>query len=187
MLIVVSPFYLTGRSADILIPEISTLADNGNVYMPLRLRTTTVPPAREIPSQTTTQPATTTTTPTTPTTPTTSPTTPTTITTTKKPTSITDISSTVKQTDEKTKPMSNFSKDLVSYDEDARPPASPEEVATVSAVHETKDDDKSLTYVIAGSVAGGVAVAAAVAITLGVLSSQGKLAPAGFAPVETAV
>lgn len=184
MLIVVSPLYLTGRSADILIPEISTLADNGNVYMPLRLRTTTVPPAREIPSQPTTQPATTTTTPTTPTTPTTSPTT---ITTTKKPTSITDISSTVKQTDEKTKPMSNFSKDLVSYDEDARPPASPEEVATVSAVHETKDDDKSLTYVIAGSVAGGVAVAAAVAITLGVLSSQGKLAPAGFAPVETAV
>lgn len=85
--------------------------------------------------------------------------------------------------------MANFSKDVQNYDEGDDSKQLTDIATKAESVAEDETDDERLktTYIIAGSAAGAVAVVGAVAITLGVLSSQGKLAPSGFAPVETAV
>ena len=86
------------------------------------------------------------------------------------------------------KELSRYSKDIINVDERdeyeettvPKPPYSP-------SIKVDDEESMKLTYIVAGSIAGGVAVVGGVAVTLGVLASQGKIGSAsGFTPVSQA-
>lgn len=71
-------------------------------------------------------------------------------------------------------------------------PANIERADTKPSIQAVEKDEASpaspdeMSYIIAGSVAGGVALIGGVALTIGILASQGKLgSPSGFSPVST--